>query len=81
LDFGLKRKKNPKEPQQAIMRVINSVFWLKVWHFQFYHFKVVGILYFAFYGEPNRPERRRRKGVTKIPKSGNNLHLAVSGKV
>jgi len=31
LNFGLKRpKKNPKEPQEALMRAVNYVFWMEL---------------------------------------------------
>jgi hypothetical protein len=30
LDFGLKRPKNPKNAHEALMRAINSAFWMKI---------------------------------------------------
>ena len=30
MDFGLKRAKNPKESQEALMREINSTFWMEL---------------------------------------------------
>jgi len=29
-DFGLKRPKSTKEPQEAIMETINSTFWMEL---------------------------------------------------
>jgi hypothetical protein len=64
LHFGFwpqKAKKNPKEPQEVLMRTINSAFWMKLnitlknYHFAFHHFKVIGILHFTFYEELNTP--------------------------
>jgi len=46
LYFGL----NPKSPQEAFTRAINSAFWIELnSYFALHHFKVVGILYFTFF--------------------------------
>jgi hypothetical protein len=53
------------------MRAINSVFWmklnkiLKIWYFIFHHSKIVGILYFVFYGELNTPSIQAGKKEAK----------------
>jgi hypothetical protein len=55
LHFGFwsqEAKKSPKEPQEAIMRAINSAFWMEL---NTTLKKVVGILHFAFHVELNMP--------------------------